>query len=327
MPSVAYLGNSVTAQRGSYVDPLHRLLSARWGVEGGPRKAGLGGVGSLAVAGLLDYLVLRHRPDVCFVECSLADAGGATPVGRIGVAVESILGDLQSAGVRPVVLHLPRTDVSPKVHQSVVEVYESIAAERSVLCLDLRHVGERGGLPDGVHTSPALSEQIAEAISCELEGVAMVREPEPVGHRGHVVRHVPAAHGRSSGREAQAGTFRLSLDTRVVVRGGALQFEASSGPFLGVYVIARSTSGVIEIQSGGAAMTVQVWDEWCSRARIQFIHVPEELGIGPVLRVAPTDLHTAHRNALGLPTSVAHEGTSVEVVGAAFLTTEDRDVD
>lgn len=327
MPSVAYLGNSVTAQRDSYVDPLHRRVSDLWGIEGEPRKAGLGGVGSLAVAGLLDYLVLRHEPDVCFVECSLADAGGATPWHRIALAVESILGDLQRAGVAPIVVHLPRSDVPGSAQQSVVEVYDSIATERGVPQIDLRHLGERGDLRDGVHTSPALAERIAQEISDAFPNRPIVGGPTSPRQPTSAVRHLPARLGISSGREAQKSTFRLSLDTRIVEMGGALQFTAPGAQFLGVYVIARSTCGVIEVRSGDASMTVQVWDEWCSRARIQFIHLPEGMTVGPELRIAPTEQVTAERNAQGAPTSITHRGTSAEVLGAAIMTTEDHDVD
>ncbi len=318
MRTIAYLGNSVTAQKASFVEPLHQLLNTSWGLEGEPVRAGLGGVGSLAMAGLLDYLVLRHSPRICFVECSLADAGGATPMPRVALGVESILGDLTHAGITPVILHLPRTDIPADVHQSVIDIYDDIARTQGVLRIDVRHLADDSGLSDGVHTTPDFAERIAADIHDQLGPEPPLRTAHtPLPTRKHV-RLLPASSGRASQGNSRASTYRLSMDTTVLDIGGTLRLQAPGARFLGVYVIARATSGVIGLHSNREVTTVQVWDKWCSRARIQFIHLPERMGSDSDLEIVVTDLLTGDRDALGFAAGLTHRGTSLEIIGAAI---------
>lgn len=325
MFSVAYLGNSVTAQRASFVDPLHQLVVDKWNVNSEPRRAGLGGVGSLAMAGLLDYLVLRHQPHVCFVECSLADAGGATPLERIAVGVESILVDLIDAGISPIMLHLPRIDVPANTQQAVIDIYNSIATDHSVPQIDVRHLATENGFHDGVHTTSEMSDRIAQEIAIHLDDLPRPSSTHSPSSESRKVRFFPAAEGSITVGTSQNSSFRLSIDSKVIDEGSAIRFDTQGATFIGVYVIAKTTSGVIRLQNDRQSATIQVWDPWCTRPRIQFVHVPAALGDECKLEITATGLMTGELDSQGKPTDLAHRGSSLELLGAAVLVSGDHD--
>jgi lysophospholipase L1-like esterase len=87
---VAYLGGSITAAGNGWRTLTTELLRARF-----PRltvteiSAGLPGTGSNLGVCRLDYDVLRHRPDLLFVEFAVNDTG--TPAGRIERTMEGIV--------------------------------------------------------------------------------------------------------------------------------------------------------------------------------------------------------------------------------------------
>src|SRR6266516_2318846 len=85
---IAYLGNSVTAQREGFRPLLHERLTAHFGQPHRLINAGLGGVGSLASLFTMEDLVLRFAPDLCFIECTTGDMGVRTPVTTIGPILE-----------------------------------------------------------------------------------------------------------------------------------------------------------------------------------------------------------------------------------------------
>lgn len=322
MVTAAYLGNSVTAQRDSYIDALHQKLVSRWGIQGEPLRAGLGGVGSLAVSGLIDYLVLRHAPRICFVECSLADAGGATPLHLIGTAVRSILTDLLSVGVTPVVLHLPRADVTAEAHEAVVTIYDNVARDFEVPRVDVRFLGSHGGFRDGVHTSPELSYRIAQEIAKRLDPTLPVVETVSIPTNIPRIRlsHI-GTDTRATGRITEA-RFRWVWQTRVLDTGSSIEVSTAPDSILGLYVIARSTSGVLRISGARRSVDVQVWDEWCVRPRIQFVHLPADMADECSLEISATGLISGELNAQGQPSSLAHAGTSAELMGVAVLSLE-----
>lgn len=319
MFSIAYLGNSVTAQRNSYVEPLHELLRSKWGQEINMRKAGLGGVGSLALAGLLDYLILRHEPLVCFVETSLADAGGATPTSMIPLGVRSIFHSLLSSAITPIVIHLPRTDVPGGKAEEVTAIYNSVAQEFDIQVIDIRHVDKEIESMDGVHTTPHSSLRIANEIANNLGNTApMAASKLTAGSSAfQEIIFIPSSEGECLTGTAKASNYRLVLPTVTVANGGVFRFHPTLGRYVGVYVIAQADSGVIHIRSSTSGQDIQVWDRWCDRARIQFIPLPNGFAQRDFVEITATDLEIGTRNCQGDSTTDHHVGTSVEILGAA----------
>ena len=68
---IAFLGNSVTAQKEGYAYQLASQINDYFHPTHEFIFAGIGGIGSLASCFLIEDFVLRHQPDFCFVECTL----------------------------------------------------------------------------------------------------------------------------------------------------------------------------------------------------------------------------------------------------------------
>ena len=87
---IAYLGGSVTVQKNGYRPLLHHLICQITQQDHHAINAGIGGVGSIAHAFLLNDFVIKHQPDLCFIECAIVDGEGMTPRGQIQPSIESI---------------------------------------------------------------------------------------------------------------------------------------------------------------------------------------------------------------------------------------------
>lgn len=97
---IAFLGNSITAQKGccayqltsqinNYFSPTHEFV-----------YAGIGGIGSFVSCFLMDNFVVRYQLDICFVECTVTEIGYATPPQLIKPAVESMIRKLIASSVQ-----------------------------------------------------------------------------------------------------------------------------------------------------------------------------------------------------------------------------------
>jgi len=222
-------------------------------------------------------------------------------------------------GITPIVLHLPRADISAEAHETVVTIYDHIARDFEVPTIDVRFLGSRGGFRDGVHTSPELSKYIAEAIALQLDSTPPIVRALAVAESIPRIRlnHI-RADALASGRITEA-RFRWVWETRVLDVGSSIDISTERNPILGLYVIARSTSGVLRVTGARRSVDIQVWDEWCARPRIQFVHLPADMAEECSIKVLATDLLTGEHNAQGQPTSLAHVGTSAELMGVAVL--------
>lgn len=318
MNQIAYLGNSVSAQRQSYVGFLHEILTKQWGLDSPPRQASLGGVGSLAMSGLLDLLVLRYRPRVCFVECSLADSGGATPPSLLEIGLRTILTKLMSQGCVPVVIHLPRIDIPPEKSDQVVRNYDRLCVECGIQRIDLRSLGECGEYIDGIHTTPSFSRVIAAEIARNLEEYMPKTLPSNIHENGEVTHFIGAEESEMVTGTATPSGFRTLLPTIRVERGSVIRFAPQAGRFIGLYVIANPESGVIRIHNEDGDDLIQVWDRWCTRSRIQFISFPRGFRDEQEMSIEMTDLVRGKRNCQGDWSEELRQGTSVDVLGALF---------
>ena len=204
--SIAYLGNSLTVQKAGYRPALHQRLEQHWEAPLLQVNAGLGGVGSLACACLLDLLVQRHQPDLCLIECSAADMLGATSPAQIGPSLETIVRELLTAAVEPVLLHLPWRRSKPAQRTSTLAAYQRVADHYGICSVSLwdRWLPHDGALlDDGKHLTRQGGEEVADAIAPLLATAWMQRRerpqiPPPPAPAAH-----PMAGGRSLGSPDQ----------------------------------------------------------------------------------------------------------------------------
>lgn len=308
---IAYLGNSLTAQRNSYVEPLHALLESSWNFTSKATKAGVGGVGSLACAGLLDFLVLRHNVDICFIECSLADTLGATPLDQVTSSVQSILTDLTSNEIIPIILHLPLPQSHQEKSRKVVGIYNHVARDAGVEIIDVRGARSEEDFFDGIHTTIEGAYTLARSISHSIPTTphVQVRRGGKNKLRG-VIRMVPVGHATVKQLQVDRGfvkwkKYRFLLPTLVVLGGSSVQFSGIEGTVLGIYVIADSESGSIKVEMDHSHCEIPVWDPWCEKARIQFLTLP----------VPPTDPEVVEITAREC--SQGRGGSTLQLIGLA----------
>jgi hypothetical protein len=281
--TVAYLGASVTAQRDGYSPRLHELLGQTTRHVHRSVVAGSGAVGSITGVFLMDDLVLRHQPDLCFVEYTTSDAAGTTPLEHLGAVLEGIVGKLRDAGCAAVFLHLHRSDLDLAAASPVIEIYEQVAEHLGVPSInvasgirDLLRAGEideSAVLRDVVHTTAAGSDLTARLVSRGLETVFAVDHAHPVAPplsagSFRQTRIVAAEAGlvRDTAR-CREGRFRLVYPYLEIDAGNELHLTAEAD-LVGLLVIVGPDSGYIEVECPAGCSEYLLWDEHCSYDRL-----------------------------------------------------------
>lgn len=320
---IAYLGASLTAQRHGYRPTLHDQLRLRWGDDLAAVPAGLGGTGSMASAALLDFLVLRHRPDVCVVECSSADSSGFTPLDQVGPAIEQIVRSLLTHNVRPVLLHLA-SGSSPHSSGAVRRRYDRVALHYGVTTIDLsdHELPDGGLLSDGVHHTPAggehlghLAAQAFPDLGTQASGTADL--PPPLHQERPSWLLSALTHPAASSHGALTTRYRLALPVAELPLGASIRVDPPPGTSLcGFLVAVDDRSGVVRIDHAGGSEWVQVWDEWAGQNRLQAITLA---ACGSSVTVTMTGDATADRDTKGDPDTPSHRGSATRIIGA-FMT-------
>jgi len=312
-------------QKAGYRPALHQRLEQHWQAPLQQVNAGLGGVGSLACACLLDLLVLRHRPDLCLIECSAADMRGATPAAQIGPSFETIVRELLLAAVEPVLLHLPWRRSEPAQRASTLAAYQCVAdhyAISNVSLWDRWMVHDGALLADGTHLTRLGGEEVAEAITPLLDAAWRRRQPRlPLPQPLHLRRPQWLAAAASDPQSsATAGCrrsrFRLSLPMLEVPVGEAVAITPPKGEAItGLLVVADNDAGVVELSRRGNHECVQIRDQWCDQPRLQMILL--DSAITGTLQLQMTDLRDADRDCRDQTPAPMPPGTVLRLIGAA----------
>lgn len=320
--TIAYLGHSVTAQALGYRVLLHERLRRVTEQPHASVNAALGGVGSLVSACLLDYLVLRHRPQVCLIETSLADAAGATPAPWIGPSVEGIVRRLLGCGILPVIVHLPRNDIAGDKLQAIRETVTVVAAHYDVPEIDLGLTAPESWLSDGVHTTAQGADAYATTV---LEGLLDIQLPAPRLARSALHAHhlegatvvgIQDAAVQHSGTDLQV--YRGHVPYADLQTGDSASLDDPLGLVLGALVVADSDSGVVAATVGAHQRLIQVHDQWCTRPRLQGALWPDQSTPESRVTLTMTSAVTGDVRADGGEPGAPHRGSSAKVIG--FLT-------
>lgn len=278
IPAIAYLGGSVTAQKNDgYRSLLHPALRESLGRLARPISAGMGGMGAVAGLFFLDDLVLRHGPELCFVEFATTDMVGKTPAPRLEAVLEALVKRLREGECEPVFLLLGRLDHEATEQVRVVATYHRVAEAHGVLCIDLAdEIGSDGSVfRDHVHTSGKGAALIAERVAEEI-GPAVPPLGPPVKPTAEPdfteARLVPARLGQltdpASGETGQLGNVFEYVrawpgnEFRVEFEGELIGIAAAVGP---------TSGGVRTIVGGGAEEASEsrcLWDYMCHYERL-----------------------------------------------------------
>ena len=180
---IAYMGNSVTAQKDGYRPFLHAGLVKRFGHDHKLINAGFGGVGSIGSVCTMDDLVIRHRPALCFIECMTGDMGVGLHADT-GPALEGMLRKLAANNCSACFLNLPRGDADFSRADPIALLYRRVAEHHGTPSVDLGQDLKSEGpdfFRDVVHTTTAGGRRTADLILAAMELIfADSPSPQPL---------------------------------------------------------------------------------------------------------------------------------------------------
>lgn len=327
---IAYLGNSVTAQKNGYRERLHELTCKITQQPHVAINAGIGGVGSLASAFLLSDFVLRQKPDLCFIECAIADSGYATPRKLIQPSIDSILWQLSQANVPACMLYLYK-DKQPELYRQILqEDYGPVVDHYNTLIIDIYHqMQERVEknqyqpnelLTDGIHTTELGATLSAELILKEILSIKSpvnVNPTSPLRSDSFIFPQILKLENPDSNADSSIvrGKFKLIIPYLEITYGSTLSTAIENGEILGVLLVADDHSGVIDIKSDTIHHTAQVHDEWCSKARLQVVILPKPIKANEAFSIKISKNNIAKLSANLQENTWSHVGTNLKLIG------------
>src|SRR6478735_7085835 len=194
---IAYLGNSVTAQRDGYVPHLHAHLGTWTSQPHHAFQLGLSGMGSMGCLFTLDSFVLNRKPDLCFIECTTGDSGSRPPLESVGPAIEGLVRKLRAIDCECCILHAYRADRSVEDFQPIIDRYERVADHYGIPSVHLGRAIDLGLTSgewsleqlflDGIHTTTEGGRVVATLIARALQTIlsASLAAAPPLGPRLH----------------------------------------------------------------------------------------------------------------------------------------------
>lgn len=339
---VAFLGNSVTAQKDGFARILADQISAFFPPTHEFIHAGIGGVGSLASCFLLDDFVLKHGPDICFVECTVADIGHATPARYLKPAIEGIIQKLQSSGIRVLFLHLYNTHTPPERADEVISAYQEVLGAYRIPSINVRERIISGILAnsftstdilhDGVHTTIQGAKTYADSIMKALvSGLNTVTEGhtrlntvfDPTFRYTRIV--LPESLLHETSQHLKRSRFRGLI--KCIHMDEAYTFETSleNGTIVGFFIIADQDSGVLHVSYGENFLDIQTYDQWCGKERIQAVLLEEPVRESQKLSISLSSSETAPRGANGTANGIRKKGGSYRLMGLMVAYTHEPD--
>jgi len=301
---IAYLGNSVTAQRKGYRQLLHDLLVAKSGYSHHLINAGFSATGSIGSLYTLADFVLRHSPDICFIECTTGDKGIKTPPEKIGPVLEGIVRQLIKQRCAPCNLHLYRHDQPFDDTDPIIEAYEILLQHYRVPSINVGRLYEqhltrqqRDALNfDGVHLSPDGAQWVADVLAKAVmqissHATAEVALPPPKYADCYEFAALEPARlnmlaEASSGRRAR---FRGIYPYVELAPDNAIEFQTDAGPIDGVMLIVGPASGFISVEAEGVRSEYLTWDPWCVYDRLQAFIFERPVSTNAAVRIATLD--------------------------------------
>lgn len=329
---IAFLGNSVTAQKEGYAHQLARQIDDYFPPTHEFIFAGIGGIGSLASCFLIEDFVLRHQPDFCFVECTVADIGYATPPQYLKPALEGIIQKLISLSTKICFLHLYSNHSSPERADEVISVYEEVIDYYKIPSINVREKINSGILDkasqvtdilyDGVHTTNQgaliYSDLILKALISILN-IGTDNFSQPNTRLDSSFRYtqivLPETLLNDTSEHLVKARFRGLI--KYIQMDNAYTFETSleDGMILGFFIIADDTSGVVHVCFGDNSFHVQTYDQWCHKERIQAVILEKQVPKNQKLRISLTTLDSASSGANGTSNNYKKIGSSFKFMG------------
>jgi hypothetical protein len=316
---IAYVGNSVTAQKDGYVRYLHEHISASCSQPHIAIQAGLGGMGSMGCLFTLDQFVLNRKPDLCFIECTVGDCGSEPPLETIGPAVEGLVRKLHAAGCACCILHAYRNDRAARNFPPIIACYEQVADHYGIPSIHLAEAVTRGLaagewnverlFTDGIHTTLAGARVIAALVAEALKPILSAAPffTASLGPRLNpdvleATLLLPPNVGMVIDPErCRSLRFRLVLQYLEIDAGNGLTIDAAPGKLAGLLIVAGPHSGDIVVETNGQVQNYPTWDKWCDRDLLRSVVFRQSIQRDARVRLMVTDRGGRNRNGIGGP--------------------------
>lgn len=301
---IAYLGNSVTVQKDGYRPHLHAGLMKRFKQPHKAINAGFGGVGSVGSVCTMDDLVIRHKPDLCFIECMTGDMAVGLHEDT-GPAVEGILRKLNAIDCAACFLHLPRLDADFSPDNPIIALYSTIAEHYNVPSLNFGQELQSDTsalLKDHVHTTPNGAVRIASLILQRLDDFSnpshSSQSPERIFDRDYLrASVVPATPDMLADPSAcTLHQWRFFYPYYEITLGNEIRFFSETSDLIGLLVIIGPHSGLTII--GGARHNLR--DRWSHYERMHAYVFERYFPAGRTVPMAP--LHEPLDSLVSVPT-------------------------
>jgi hypothetical protein len=109
------------------------------------------------------------------------------------------------------------------------------------------------------------------------------------------------------------------MQTVNLLRSESIEFRCGEEDLLGVVVVVDTDSGVMRIESGSCKFSVQLADEWSSRAsRLQVVPFPQGFDQVETLRIICSEADAAPTDAVGRASSVVKLAESLRIIGVVY---------
>lgn len=307
-------GNSISAQKSGFFARICERLSPEGGLS--CENASVGGVGSLGLAALIDLILRPGDPGVAIIETSASDAAGATALEDLPGVFASLIDAVRGRGLTPLVVHLPRFDVSEQQLDLVRDIQDALCRNRDVPSLNLRSSLSLADTNDGVHLTAAGAQRAADLLLEPVLGaLASPRIEEMPAPDTPALGLVPCGSQAWNYRRGEPGSFRLLIPTRRYPAGERARVEIPARAALGLVMVVGPSSGAIHVAGGQGEARIQLWDRWCTFRRLQVVHLPRSLRDEDSLVISLDHAGHADVDAWGAPSPERRIGDTVEIVG------------
>jgi hypothetical protein len=331
---IVFIGNSVTAQKKGYRQYLSDLITQESKFQHNYINAGIGGVGSLASAFFVNDFVLRHRPDICFVECTVADIEGATPTHFIPDSIHGIIKKLKSQNIIICFLHLFNSNKSSIKVNHIISMYDGILAQYGVPSINIYQAfsklidsGEYRNddlLFDGVHTTDfgarLTAKYIFDAFLNVCEFNVKLNSYPTASNRAHSILEFteitkPDKCLVNASKNFSRNKFKNIISYIELKQDEFICFKVKEGALYGILLVIDQYSGVICIKYDSKQILVQTFDNWCDRERLQVLIFQEPISSNTSITITLSEFDSADRGANILPNNYIKKAESTKIVG------------
>ncbi len=340
---IAFLGNSITAQKEGFTLFLKEKLDSISGFKHSYINAGLGGVGSLASCFIVDDFVIRHKPDICFVECTVADIGSATPISYIESSISGIIEKLVYAGVKICLLHLYSSHTSLTQIKEVINLYDRVSTYYNIPSINLNqkisngiNSGDLRGeevVYDGVHTTEQGAILYADEI-CQVifgnrgEGSnfsGVISEDCNLNQKPFVFTQlvIPPQLSVDPSNEITKCRYRGLIKYIKVNPAFRITYSQDLGKIVGFLIIADDESGVLLVEHNSQKRLIQTSDIWCHKERIQAVILEKPICENETLTISLTFEENGTQGANGTINLTNKIGCSFKLIGLMLVLNEE----